>query len=532
MSIDDSEFYKQNTLPDYTGQSQAPSPLPVQIGPYKIESLLSRGGMSFLYLGLHPDTRQLLTIKVLSPKFVTHPEAISRFLKEANIIGISDHPNIVKLYGEGEWEEGLYIAMEFIRGVSLRQFILQQSLSLRRSIDIILQVAYALLHLHSHGIIHRDLKPENILIDEEGLVKVIDFGIAQLHEEKNSLPAEDESFMGTPTYMSPEQKENPQNVTFSSDIYSLAIITYELVLGKLSYGVLNLSLLPKGLRKIVEKSLAISPSERYQDIVDFISDLTQYLRSEELQKERPHSDPMKEFVEQMQKTHTTLSPSSLPNWPTLELGLAKPRETAIWNLYYDFFRLPDSSFLLIIAESKDSRIDSTSNLAMLRGLVRSYFALKSNTPFQLLAFVTFLNDTLYSDPLKLVFGCGLLHLSPNQDELRFLSCGLGGLLHTPRGGIEPRMLTSENPFLGEQASAVFFETVDNWQTGDRLLFYAWNNIQELLLSQSALLRQSVATSLSLSAQGQAEAVVKKIAQAPSVSKQKPAKLILSIQRLS
>src|SRR5690606_36400224 len=108
---------------------------------------------------------------------------IKQFLKEAEIIALSNHPNIVKLYGQGEWEKGLYIAMEFIQGVSLTQFILQNSLSIKRSLEILLQVAYALLHLHSHGVIHRDLKPENILITENGGVKVIDFGIAQLEQE-------------------------------------------------------------------------------------------------------------------------------------------------------------------------------------------------------------------------------------------------------------------------------------------------------------------------------------------------------------
>ena len=103
--------------------------------------------MSLLYMGIQPETRQMLAIKVLSPTFVTNPEMVAQFLKETKIIGMTNHPNIVKLYGEGQWEGGLYIAMEFIRGVSLRQFIEQQSLSMKRCIDIILQVAYALCHL-------------------------------------------------------------------------------------------------------------------------------------------------------------------------------------------------------------------------------------------------------------------------------------------------------------------------------------------------------------------------------------------------
>ena len=170
--------------------------------------------MSYLYLGMHPTQEIPIAIKVLSPKYMTHPEMVQRFSKEAEIINQTNHPNIIKLYGHGKWENGLYIAMEFAQGISLKQLILQQNLTVRSALDTILQVAYALLHLHSHGVIHRDLKPENILITNHGQIKVIDFGIAQLHADKsNDLLARKGQFIGTPTYMSPEQKRDPLNVS-------------------------------------------------------------------------------------------------------------------------------------------------------------------------------------------------------------------------------------------------------------------------------------------------------------------------------
>src|SRR5690349_1252107 len=219
----DNSFYKQNTMPDLIPTDEE-FPLPTMIGPYKIESLFSKGGMSLLYLGLDPEIKKALIIKVLSPSYVTHPEAVERFLKEAKVIALTNHPNIVKLHGQGEWEKGLYIAMELIHGISLKQFIMQHSLSMRRALEIVLQVSFALLHLHSHGVIHRDLKPENILITEDGEIKVIDFGIAQLHEEKEKKIEISGRFLGTPNYMSPEQKEDPFSVTFATDIYSLGVI--------------------------------------------------------------------------------------------------------------------------------------------------------------------------------------------------------------------------------------------------------------------------------------------------------------------
>jgi len=224
MMMDD--FHTQKTLPDlHAGQTRFP--IPKQIGPYKIESLLNKGGMSVLFLGAHPETAEPIVIKVLVPKYLKNKEMVNRFLNEAQIIGMASHPNIVRLYGQGEWEKGLYIAMEFIRGISLRQFIQKKSLSNKRALEIVLQVAYALSHLHTHGVIHRDLKPENILITESGDIKVIDFGIAQL---QGTVGAERitqrKRMMGTPVYRSPEQKENPSHDSFSSDRYSLGIIMY------------------------------------------------------------------------------------------------------------------------------------------------------------------------------------------------------------------------------------------------------------------------------------------------------------------
>src|SRR5262249_44107549 len=152
-----------------------------------------------LYLGTHPDTKEPVTIKVLSQKFLSHPEIVKRFLNEAEIIAMADHPNIVKLYGHGEWAGGLYIAMEFVQGISLRQYLLQTPMSLKRALEIILDVAYALCHLHTHGVIHRDLKPENILVTDIGTIKVIDFGIAQLLTEKSPQDAyPKQRLIGTP----------------------------------------------------------------------------------------------------------------------------------------------------------------------------------------------------------------------------------------------------------------------------------------------------------------------------------------------
>ena len=99
---------------------------------------------------------------------------------EAEVIALTDDPNIVKIYGHGSWEGGLYIAMEFVQGISLRQYILQNPISLKKAIELVIDIAYTLCHLHTRGIIHRDIKPANIMIRRDGIVKVLDFGLAKL----------------------------------------------------------------------------------------------------------------------------------------------------------------------------------------------------------------------------------------------------------------------------------------------------------------------------------------------------------------
>jgi serine/threonine protein kinase len=468
------EFYKQNTLPTFVDKDTNP-PLPEKIGPYKIETLLNKGGMSLLYLGIHPETKRPLAIKVLSPEYVTHPEMMDHFLWESKIIGLTDHPNIVKLYGQGEWEGGLYIVMEFIQGVSLSQFLMQQSFSLKRSLEIILQVAYALCHLHSHGVIHRDLKPENILIAEDGEVKVIDFGIAQLHENFESQKTAGKKIMGTPSYMSPEQKEDPMNLTFASDIFSLGVIAYELILGKLSYGVINLSLLPPNLQKIVGKALAVSIKERYHDIVDFITDISQYLKSPELEKEQSGTDQVKEFLETFQRTGNTLSPQEIPAWTRAEIGLCRHRVLGEVGIYYDFLKFPNNLFGILIAKTQSVGMGSALALANLRGLVKALsdeYLTDAKKVFQSVKFMHTLNRLLCLDHIDEKFHLGLLMLDPFHDTLSFISCGMGPLLHIPEGANTVRKLHTENPLLGVDLASDFSAAGDNWNDGDTLIFHS------------------------------------------------------------
>ncbi len=465
------KFYQQNTLPSFESEVDEPAQIPEKIGPYKVETLLAKGGMSLLYLGFDLETKEPRVIKVLSPEYMNHKEMVDHFLWEAKIIALADHPNIVKLFDHGKWEEGLYIAMEFIRGVSLRQFLMQQSFSLKRCLDIVLQVAYALCHLHTHGVIHRDLKPENILIAEDGEVKVIDFGIAQLHEEEPRLT---QQIVGTPSYMSPEQKESSTNASFASDIFSLGVIAYELILGKLSYGMINLSLLPAGLQTILGKALAVSPEERYQDSVDFITDLTAYYKSPEIDRERPNTDQVTEIMEVLQKTDQALSSFTKPRWGEVDVGIAKERSPDEIGLYLDFFRFSNNTLAIILAHTTSHRVTSSIHMAVLRGMIKSLISpyLSTNIAFDPVEFVSTLNTLVCQDELDETFDLTILKLIPYNDSLSYISCGPSGpLFHVPQGSNSPRVIHSENPLIGHKLTSSFNESGDTFNDGDLLLLH-------------------------------------------------------------
>lgn len=461
------EFYQQPTKPAVTPDESAPKivGIPKKIGPYQIETLLEKGGMSILYLGTHPETHQPTTIKVLSPKFASNPEIVERFLREAEIIKMADHPNIVKLYGQGKWENGLYIAMEFIQGISLRQYILQTPISLKRALEIIIDIAYALCHLHTHGVIHRDLKPENILVTESGSIKVIDFGIAQLLTEASSEAPSQQRVIGTPIYMSPEQRENPQSVAFPADIYSLGIIAYELMLGKLSHGQIHLSLMPKGMQKILVKALQPNIKDRYQDIVDFIVDVSNYLNSEAFEKDKVVKDHLSELSESLRRSQILLNGEKAPAWKELNIQVSTYSSQTISGVYYDFLELEHGQYGIVFAESSLKGVEGLFFCSIFRGLLKGLY---KNFP-NLSDLALMLNQHITQDGLDKLFNFNYLLIDKNTHTVRYLICGQSFLWIKPDQK-SPFKAVSENPSLGADINSKFQQQQMDLRPNDAFIF--------------------------------------------------------------
>ncbi|HRW57985.1 MAG TPA: serine/threonine-protein kinase [Chlamydiales bacterium] len=404
---------EQRTIP--TARNNDIKFLPDFVGPYKIESLFKKGGMSLLYLAKDPTTQKPIIVKILSPKFIKNKDVASRFLKEAKIISLSTHPNIIKLLGQGNWEKGLYIAMEFIQGISLHQFIHQKTLCETKALQIIIQVAYALSHLHSHQIIHRDLKPENILITESGDIKVIDFGIAQLIGEPEITPR----MMGTPSYMSPEQKKDPKQVSFASDIYSLGIITYELLTGKLSHGQIHLELLDKQIKKIIKKATEPNQKKRYQNIVDFITDISEYLKFHEQSKQ---TSMQSQILCDFEKEANSLYPLTPPKWNILDIGFAKSFQNPL-NVYLDFIHRLDNTYLILHAYTDSNSPQEMIHISTFKGVLHALLHEQKSKHLEIDQLLNSIHDVFKHFNYPKTFKITIALYNPKEETLSFSASG-------------------------------------------------------------------------------------------------------------
>lgn len=531
MVLTKEDFHKRPTLNARAEEEEERQlPLPKEIGGYKIESLLNRGGMSLLYLGIHPETGEPLTIKVLSAQYLTHSEMVDRFLKEAEIVELTSHPNIVRLYGHGRWEGGVYIAMEFVQGLTLREIILQQSLSLKRALEIVLQIGHAIAHFHSLGIIHRDLKPENILLTASGGIKVIDFGIAALFAE--GAASEKARLVGTPVYMSPEQREDPAHATFATDIYALGILTYELVLGRLSHGVIHLSLVPKGLQNILAKALQPNPSDRYDDIIAFIRDIAAYLTSDELKRDMRGSDYLGELSQNLKEAQALLVPTEAPQWPHMEIGLACNSSMAISSVYYDFFSPRNGVYAVILAESIATGVEGLLSIALLKGMLRALLPLYERPA----AMVKELNQRIIEEGKERSYALSMLLLFSGEEKLSYISCGYSPLWQIGVGATLPRRLKAENVALGITPDLEVLEVDANWRIGDLLVLHTFQaglskSVMDIEGSE-AFFAESLMQSHTLPPKRQAELLFRKIARGGEGSLLERPLTIISIGRLS
>ena len=272
-----------------------------KLGNYTIRTQIGVGGMGEVYRAYDPKISRDVAIKVLPPELINDKDRLARFEREARATGALNHPNIITIHEIGEADGKPYIATEFVEGQTLRRRI-RHPVTVFEALEIVLQMASALSATHAAGVIHRDLKPENVMLRPDGLVKVLDFGLAKLGPRRHvttdtntpTLPiftTDSQAIVGTLAYMSPEQVRGYE-VGAASDIFSLGIILYEMVARRppfeaptnsdLIVAILKTDPLPlshyvkdvpQELERIVSKMLRKDPATRYRSVDDLLIDL-------------------------------------------------------------------------------------------------------------------------------------------------------------------------------------------------------------------------------------------------------------------
>ncbi|TYR82676.1 Stk1 family PASTA domain-containing Ser/Thr kinase [Priestia megaterium] len=257
---------------------------------YKILHVIGGGGMANVYLARDMILDRDVAIKVLRLDFANDEAFIKRFHREAQSATSIAHPNIVSIYDVGEEEDIYYIVMEYVPGMTLKQYILQESpLSLEKAIHIMTQITSAIAHAHQFGIIHRDIKPQNILIDHDDTVKVTDFGIAVALS--STTITHTNSVLGSVHYLSPEQARGGL-ANKKSDIYSLGVVLFELLTGRVPFSgesAVSIALkhlqtetpspkkwnvaIPQSVENVVLKATTKDPFYRYNSVEELEEDL-------------------------------------------------------------------------------------------------------------------------------------------------------------------------------------------------------------------------------------------------------------------
>ena len=229
-------------------------------GRYELQEVIGVGGMAVVYKAYDNIDDRTVAVKILKDEFLASEEFRRRFKNESKAIAVLSHPNIVKVYDVSYGDKLQYIVMEYVEGITLKEYIEQQGvISWKETVHFTTQILRALQHAHDKGIVHRDIKPQNIMLLENGTIKVTDFGIARFSRSETRTMTD--TAIGSVHYISPEQARG--DITDDkSDIYSVGVVMYEMLTGQPP----EIRLYNGRLKRLIVKCTQTIPDNRYQNV--------------------------------------------------------------------------------------------------------------------------------------------------------------------------------------------------------------------------------------------------------------------------
>ena len=268
-------------------------------GRYEIREIIGVGGMAVVYKAYDCIEDRIVAVKILKEEFTSNEEFITRFKNESKAIAVLNHPNIVKVYDVSFGDLIQYIVMEYVDGITLKEYINKQgTLRWKDAVYLTIQVLRALQHAHDKGIVHRDVKPQNIMLLPDGTIKVTDFGIARFARSEHKTMTD--KAIGSVHYISPEQARGEQTVE-QADIYSVGVMLYEMLTGRLpfeaesavSVAIMQLqqepvkprdinNSIPVGLEQITMHAMQKDINKRYKSAAEMLRDLEEFRRSPDM----------------------------------------------------------------------------------------------------------------------------------------------------------------------------------------------------------------------------------------------------------
>ncbi len=267
-------------------------------GRYEMRELIGVGGMAYVYKAYDSVDDRTVAVKILRDEFLTNEEFTRRFRNESKAIAILNHPNIVKVLDVGFGQHLQYIVMEYIDGITLKEYLDQRKdIRWKEAVHFTVQILRALQHAHDKGIVHRDIKPQNIMLLSDGTIKVTDFGIARLPRSEMRATMDGEKAIGSVHYISPEQARG-EITDEKADLYSVGVVLYEMLTGRLPFeadNAVSVAIMqmqseptmphlinedvPEGLEQITIKAMQKDADKRYQSAAEMLSDIDEFKRN-------------------------------------------------------------------------------------------------------------------------------------------------------------------------------------------------------------------------------------------------------------